>query len=236
MIGHLLIEGGSTAQGYGDERRKGGYAGRLLYHYGDYNTAQYLKKDRSLPYIYVHTNGLVDNTALRYAQTLPNNIQRAKSINGFGRHEMKLVGIFAIGGALDVFAHERGSEVILEEWRLALNGIKKICQEQEVHPIYIGIPKRNEHTQIKGKVPDRDLGDRQAAITAQLLPDLIPFETMAGTGLVLEQSPLYKGIHPNAAGHDKIEAYLIPRIDAAFGIESSYDPNRQSHKTLAAQS
>jgi hypothetical protein len=220
MVGHLLIEGGSTAQGYGDEERKGGYAGRLLYHYIDYNTAKLSQKRASLPYIYAHTNGLVDNIVRTYVHTLPNSIRKARQFDGLGRHEVKLVGVFAVGGSLDSFAREQGTESILNEWRLALNGIKKICQEQDVHSIYIGMPLQDENSRLSSIIPDLTLRDRQAEITEQLLPDLIPFEMMAGTDSVLEEGPLHYGIHPNAKGYGSVADYLIPLIDRGFGMNS----------------
>lgn len=226
MVGHLLFEGGSTTHGAGDAERRGGYTGRLSYHYADYNEQLAIQGLSNLyPFIYTHNNGVSDSTALKFVHTLPHSIDKArKLVWGADPEELRIVGVFAIGGTLDTLAYRFGTDELLDKWGQALNKIKAINEEKGILPIYIRTPFPDESTLFKGRPVNLELRDKQAELTTAVLPDCISFESMLGPEIdrqaVVENGPIHWGVHPNARGYDIIAKYLTPIIDAKFGIDS----------------
>lgn len=237
-IYQLLIEGASTAAGYGDERKQGGFAGRLDTHYQDWNNAlDFTSSNESRSSVLVHRNGLPDISPHKLVQTLPHDIAKARAAIDPHR-ETRLAAVVAIGCYLDHQAKEKGVSGALEEWELALIGIREIFGAEKIPAVYVTTPAEGKIRTL-GRVVDPSLRRMQQELTLGTLQDCIPFETMIGPNTdltsVTEQGPRHWGVHPNAEGHHRMAACLVPLIDRMFNIQTdplpplvSYDPDAPS--------
>lgn len=223
MIAHILHEGGSTAQGFGDEGRRGGYAGRLFYHYYEYGERLLAgaAPPSDIAYIYTHCNGLIGNMPIRLAGNLQNDIDKAKL---FQETRARLVATIAIGGSLDKRAEKIGRSHCLALWERSLIDIKNRCMSENIDTTYIGTPFPADEALARGKPIDTDLRDSQFEIAQQVLPNMVTFESLVGASedcsQYVDQSPLYAGQHPNAAGYDKITRFLVSVLDGQLGVSS----------------
>lgn len=222
-VGQLLFEGGSTAQGFGDEAEKLGYAGRLAYYYRNYSAAA--RKDTTLPcrLVGAHFFGQPDRTIDVVLADLPRHATEARLSCVKMGLAIHLIGVFAVcfypGGLGARLAHN--NDQVKEYWVKKFSALELACNAEDVAPIFLSTPKPDKGVPYGGgRLPDLDLLEdltELARARTQGWADFIRFEDIVNSQRDDCVAP--DGIHPNARGYDKIAGFLKPIVDAHLGIK-----------------
>lgn len=216
----VLIEGSSTAYGYGDESLGLGYASRIAKHLDAYNE----RSKRRIPrWVYTFLNAQPDRMLPQVVADLPQNITVARRTVGAGN----LVGIFAVGGRLDYLAADIGKKNAMTQWSRSLRDLDTICLDYAVKPIVIGAPVLPLHIPLNdGSMVDQSMLEWSVNTTREFVKEdmeapYIPFEKVMGDDLTSCMAEDQK--HANSLGYDRIVGCLLPYIHTLLELDKTLD-------------
>ena len=229
MIAQLHIEGGSSAQGWGDETGKGGFAG-LLFNYS-LAYGQIAGEHRELPcrWLDIRNSGVQGNFLPSIADSFRQHVLEARGLLlARQRQTLKSIAVFAIGQYGQRGLGYHGKEKYQIVWRDAFEQLDAICSDYNITPIVLGMPRLAEDTVfVNGQKPDHDLLQRLWTITAETTSAWdwdasMTFEDIVGNDKPNCMAP--DAMHPNARGHTKVARYLIGRINEMLDIPDGLVP------------
>lgn len=224
---HVFVEGASTAKGYGDQEGRGGFVGRMSRYYegpGGYN---WESSQKSVDYVIVHPNGIPDNDLPTVAEFFGTNVQRVRTASRrfFPDASAAEMAIVTLSGAFhpNRVRDNGGPEAIQAAWVRAFGQLTTDCAQLGARPTLITTPAPSELSEFRdGAPPDFELHQnlmrigRHAATT--MGASFITFEDMTGGGGGFVDRD---GLHPNAAGYEKMANYLINFVNAQYDIPAS---------------
>jgi hypothetical protein len=226
MIGNVHIEGSSTAMGMGDEARKMGYAGRMLYHYIDYGMTVRDVDELPCKWVYVYNDGAVNKDLTTFVPKLSSRVSElvwppGPIVKGEKRH----IGVYAVGWYDDRWLEEAGEEM-LDRWQLALERLEDVCLEYNVTPVIIGTPRPDPETvYFNGRRPNIAMLDRLADMTAKHTESWATYATFEDiVGADRPNCMAADTLHPNARGHSRIARFLIPLVNDILEIPQDIVP------------
>lgn len=222
MLGHVFIEGSSTAFGMGDESGRLGYGGRFAHYYLDYSHNNYPKplREGNPRWVYTHLNGQVNFTAVKFPYSFEQRVILAHEQDMFDK-TVRLVGIFALGGRPE-YIKQLDSEEKGDLWRDSLDMLEHTCSTYGVQPILLRIPEHDDAAvPLKyGLQPDYELRERVERITRERAQSMeapyISFEEVVGDEKALCMAADH--IHANARGYQMIFDHLLPLVNERLGI------------------
>ncbi|MEK7152718.1 MAG: SGNH/GDSL hydrolase family protein [Patescibacteria group bacterium] len=222
MIAHILFEGSSTAAGYGDESERMGYAGRAAYYYRKHNLQVVHNPDIPRNFVYTHLHGQPDNYLPQFVDTLPQHIAEARWSVKSG-DDIRMVGVFAIGGFLAGYVSRYGEEETLLYWRRSLRQLEQVCREgpRDIEPIVLALPTPGPNARLaNGKEPDFEFRNKLARLALESTDNWATYVDL--DDIVGNDRARYiakDDMHPTAAGYDEVSRHLIVLIDDKLGLE-----------------
>lgn len=231
MIAQVLIDGGSTAQGWGDETGKGGFAGRIFNYTLDHLEIAREHPELACRWIQFRNSGEANKTLPSVAESFVQHVDDARSLLWRqSHHEWRSIAVFAIGYCTPGDVKTCGTMPPEQSWEYTFDGLVNTCFRYGITPIFLGTPRLADDVVLgNGKRPDHDLLARLAAKTVErakaweeLEDPYIPFEDIVGDDKPNCMAP--DGMHPNARGHSLIARYLIGRINTILDIPEGLVP------------
>lgn len=223
-MAEILVDGSSHAQGMGDERSLGGYAGRSQYAHERYSQAhvypftQQGQWERAGKNVFYHHRSAVNKSLIEVASTLE---QHVDLIGSSGR-KVDMIGVFDVGMFSSNRLRTEGEDASFLAWEQSLDEFRRICTAQNITAIIVGSPlPLPDALWLNGRStnPERPFLGRLAVETARHVDDwaeaYISTEDMLGAD---KSDYMTDGIHLNGAGYQRIACEVIPRLNEAIGI------------------
>jgi hypothetical protein len=232
---HVVIEGSSCANGFGDELQKGGFTGRIdshiREHYEHLITTGAWTPEAGWGYV---TNHAIPARLLpSWLDYMPGHMDE-----NFGRtryqYQTARLGMFVLEGhplhlqKIYDKSHLDGS-TLLQTWRDSLEKVKDECADRQVHALFVQMPPpRRKISQIGYEI--------HAMLTEQTRRTCASIDEGEGTyvsvadmleGQETDNFTYKDNMHPNGRGHELIFRHLLPIIYDRLGItphESLPDP------------
>lgn len=226
MSTHLIFEGSSSTNGFGDELHHGGFAGRIDSHLREHyehliDTDTWTRADG---WSYVTNHAQCNQLLPEWVGSMPGhmsqNLRRSRFKEQTGR-----LGIFVLEGH-PLYLQRRydqthsGGPSLLQRWRDSLEAIQEECSDLQVHALFVQMPPPLRRIGETGLKIQATLVEQTMKTCASMDDNEGSFVSVAdmleGQGI---QSFIYKdNMHPNARGHELIFRHLLPLVYDRLGI------------------
>lgn len=222
-IAQIYIEGSSTAYGLGDELGRGGFAGRLAYHYTQYSEqAKDGVRQSPFSWVFTYQHAKLNAGLGHIVEHLPSHIGEAH-VNARRLDSIRRIGIFVIGKRPEYELRTYSADQVYRSWRNNFDDLEQLCGDYAIEPIFLLTP---EVDHIKPLPPDlsidHELRHKMMRVTlgrvASMEAPLMSFEESIDYA---EDCIAPDGIHGNARAYDKIYRKLVPLIDERLSIDTT---------------